>query len=194
MDFGAEALNRINEVEQSHGPVAQPKDTRMHTLWHRIVHTLLPVSCTYTLTPLSNSEISPQDTSITYRLSGPLMPGKRALCWLLQNKETPVYKATLLSLSLAWLPVVTAWKTGVSQCFLQVLQFILCVKPYFVSTCLVYECEWIVFYSSVSMYAKILLIQDTFLDCHFCEDFGLFCFFFLLSCTLAINRECIWTV
>lgn len=39
-------------------------------------------------------------------------------------------------------------------------QTLLCV-----STCLVYECEWIVFYYSVSMQSKTLLIQGTFLFC-----------------------------
>lgn len=42
MGFGAEALNRINEVEQSHGPVSE---SSTHT--PRIIHTLLSVSLTH---------------------------------------------------------------------------------------------------------------------------------------------------
>lgn len=67
----------------------------------RIILALFSVSHTCTLASPSNSKILPQDPLITYPLTRPLMLEKPALCWLLQNKELMVYKATLLSLSLA---------------------------------------------------------------------------------------------
>lgn len=166
--------------------------TRAHTLLHRIIHTLLSVSHTCALTPLSNSKISPGDPSITSPLTRPLMPGKPGLCWLLRSKDTTVHKATLLSLSLAHPPAcgvcLKNWSESVFPAGSAVhfgCQTLLCVYV---------PCLWIVvFYDSVSTQSKTLLMYYTILYCmSFYKDFWIVLgfHFFSSSCT----REWILTV